>query len=461
MSVIEELKAAVGADVVLSAAEADLARHLNDFVYSSPSSCTPIGVAYPRSTEDVSAILKICNAAGQTIVPQGGRTGLAGAAVPQAAELILSLERMRAIEEIDRHALTVTVQAGAILETVQQAADKEGLFYPLDIGGRGTCTIGGNVSTNAGGNRVLRYGMTRDLVLGVEAVLADGTIVSSLNKMLKNNTAYDLKQLFIGSEGTLGVVTRVVLKLFPKPVSAATALVAVQSYAQVMELLARARAGLAGTLSAFEAMWADYYAMGANNLKRAAPVALGYPIYVLLDALGSDQASDQARLEVLIGQAIEDGVVDDAAIAQSERDAKDFWSIRDYAGEMNQIIGPTANFDVSVPTGQIADLVAACQTALREKTPDARPVFFGHVADANLHIAVPIGDGMPPKSLVEDTVYDVVRGYGGSVSAEHGIGLSRKKYLSYSRSPAEIGVMRALRQALDPRQILNPGKVLD
>lgn len=461
MALIEDLKAAVGADVVLAAGEADMDRHLRDFSYVSPPSARPIGVAYPRTTEDVSRILALCHAAGQTVVPQGGRTGLAAAAVPQARELVLSLERMRAIEEIDRDALTMTVQAGAILETVQQAADKEGLFYPLDIGGRGTCTIGGNVSTNAGGNRVLRYGMTRDLVLGVEGVLADGTVVSSLNKMLKNNTAYDLKQLFIGSEGTLGVITRVVLKLFPKPVSTATAIVAVPSYGQVMELLRRARAGLAGTLSAFEAMWTDYYVMGAGALKRAAPVAPGYPIYVLLDALGSDPHSDQARMEALIGQALEDGVVEDAAIAQSERDAKDFWSIRDFAGEMNQIIGPTANFDVSVPTGQIAELVAACQTALGEEAPEARPVFFGHVADANLHIAVPIGEGGPSKDLVERTLYGVVRGYAGSVSAEHGIGMSRKKYLSYSRSPAEIAVMRSLRRALDPRGILNPGKVFD
>ncbi len=461
MSLIAALKAAVGSDIVLAAGETDIERHLRDYKYAAPSGAAPIGVAYPQSTEQVSVILRLCHEAGQPVVAQGGLTGLTGAAVPQGRELILSLERMRAVAEIDSAAQAMTVQAGVLLEAAQKAADAAGLLFPLDIGARGSCTIGGNVSTNAGGNRVLRYGMTRDLVLGIEGVLADGTIVSSLNKMLKYNTAYDLKQLFIGSEGTLGVITRVVLRLFPKPVSVCTALVGLDSYGQAMELLARARAGLCGTLSAFEAMWPDYYRLGTLSLTRAAPLPSDYPLYVLLDALGSDQAADQARFEALIGQALEDGVIEDAAVAQSARDAKDFWTIRDVSGELHRLFTPSVPFDVSIPTGQIADFVAACEGALEGKVAVARALYFGHVADANLHIEIKVDSGDLPRDLIEDTVYGVVRDFSGSISAEHGIGLSRKAYLGHSRSPAELATMRLLRRALDPRQILNPGKVFD
>jgi FAD/FMN-containing dehydrogenase len=461
MSIIHTLKAAVGADIVLDASEADIARHLHDYKYAAPAAAAPVGVAYPETTDQVSQILRLCHAAGQPVVAQGGLTGLTGAAVPQGRELLLSLERMRAIEEIDPAASTMTVQAGALLESVQTAADAADLFFPLDIGARGSCTIGGNISTNAGGNRVLRYGMMRDLVLGVEGVLADGTVVSSLNKMLKNNTAYDVKQLFIGSEGTLGVITRAVLRLYPKPASVCTALCALQTYDQILALLTRARSGLGGTLSAFEAMWADYYGLGTQSLTRGAPLAQGYPLYVLLDALGSDQTADQARLEALIGQALEDGIVEDAAIAQSARDAKDFWTIRDVSGELHSLFWPNASFDVSVPTGRIGAFTAACDEVLGRKIAFSRSLYFGHVADANLHLEVKVDQGELPKHDIEEAIYGVVRDFGGSVSAEHGIGLSRKAYLGYSRSPAEVMVMRTLRQALDPQRILNPGKVFD
>jgi FAD/FMN-containing dehydrogenase len=461
MAILEALQAALGAEVVLAPGEADLARHLRDYKYAAPSNAAPVGVAYPRTTEQVSAILRLCHQAGQTVAVQGGLTGLTGAAVPQSGELILSLERMRDIEQIDPAASTMTVQAGVKLQAAQIAADAAGLLFPLDIGARGSCTIGGNIATNAGGNRVLRYGMMRDLVLGVEGVLADGTIVGGLNKMLKNNTAYDLKQLLIGSEGTLGVITRAVLRLYPKPASVCTALCALAGYDQVLALLARARSGLGPTLSAFEAMWTDYYALGAGTLARGAPLSVEYPIYVLLDALGSDPAADQARLEALIGQAIEDGIVIDAAIAQSERDAKDLWTIRDVAAELQRLFYPSVSFDISVPTGQIAQFVDAVRAALAAQDFGARALYFGHVADANLHMEVKVDQGELPRGRIEETVYAVVRDFGGSVSAEHGIGLSKKRYLSHSRSPAEMQVMRTLRQALDPDRILNPGKVFD
>ncbi|MEO6341243.1 MAG: FAD-binding oxidoreductase, partial [Caulobacteraceae bacterium] len=255
MDTIAALQAELGSDVIHLPAEADFSRHTGDYLSTMAEHIQLLGAAYPRTTAEVSAILKACNAAGVPVTPQGGMTGLAGGGVPAVASLVLSLERMRTIEEIDTAASTMTVQAGVVLETVQKAADEADLFFPLDLGGRGSARIGGNAATNAGGNRVLRYGMMRELVLGVEAVLADGTIVTSLNKMLKNNAGYDTKQLFIGSEGTLGVITRLVLRLFPKPRSVNTGLVAVKDFAAVLELLKHAKAGLGATLSAFETMW--------------------------------------------------------------------------------------------------------------------------------------------------------------------------------------------------------------
>jgi FAD/FMN-containing dehydrogenase len=255
-------------------------------VISAPEGAEILAVAFPTDAEEVSAILKWCNANRLPIAPQGGLTGVVGGATPIEPCVIVSLERMRAIEEIDPAASTMIVQAGATLEAVQNAADEAGFFFPLDLGGRGSAQIGGNASTNAGGNRVLRYGMMRDLVLGLEAVLADGTIITSLNKMLKNNTGYDLKQLFIGAEGTLGIITRLVLKLYPKPASQCTALCALASFDEAIMLLHRLKSGLGGALSAFELMWPDFYRIGTTALGRTAPIAEGHALYALTDMLG-------------------------------------------------------------------------------------------------------------------------------------------------------------------------------
>ena len=440
--------------VMVDAMEAERRRH--DFMIQGAA---PALVVYPVTTEEVAAVLKLCNDLGQPVVPQGGLTGLAGGAAPKAQGMVaLSLDRMRAIEEIDLDAAVMTVQAGVVLQTVQEAADQAGMLFPLDLGGRGSAQVGGLIGTNAGGNRVLRYGMMRDLVLGVEAVTADGRIVSSLNKMLKNNTGYDLKQLFVGSEGTLGVVTRANLKLFPKPATAATAICGLQSYDDALALLRRARAMLGGSLSAFEVMWGDFYEMGVREFGRR-PLSGTHAVYVLLDALGADPEADEARFEHLISSAIEAGEVDDAVIAQSSQQTRELWRIREIPGEFPRVFAPHVPFDVSVPTGQIGGFAEELDRRLKAALPTLGTVYFGHVADSNLHIGVQAAHG-EDESAVKQVVYDAVRDFKGSISAEHGIGTEKKKYLGYSRSETELGLMRALKQALDPKGILNPGKVL-
>jgi FAD/FMN-containing dehydrogenase len=454
-AILDPLQAILGDRAVL-AGPAEAERRSRDYNTVGPP---PEVVVYPVSTEEVSQVLKLCNDLRRPVVPQGGLTGLSGGATPGRQGMVaLSLDRMRAIEEIDLDAAVITVQAGAVLQTVQDAADAASMLFPLDLGGRGSAQVGGLIGTNAGGNRVLRYGMMRDLVMGVEAVLADGSVVSSLNKMQKNNTGYDLKQLFIGSEGTLGVVTRANLKLFPKPAGAATALCGLDSYDAVLALLRRARAMLGGTLSAFEVMWNDFYEMGVREFGRR-PLDGPHALYVLLDALGADPEADAARFEALITAAIEAGEVDDAVIAQSSQQTRELWKIRETPAEFPRIFSPHIPFDVSVPTGQIGDFAAAIDRRIKAALPALNTVYFGHVADSNLHVGVQTAHGEDP-AAVKQAVYDVVRDFKGSISAEHGVGTEKKKYLGYSRSPAELALMRALKHTMDPHGVLNPGKVL-
>ncbi|MCW3473501.1 FAD-binding oxidoreductase [Limobrevibacterium gyesilva] len=458
ISVLAELRGAIGADSVM-AGDAMEAKHFADWVVKAAEGAGPIAVAYPRSTADVSAILRVCHAHRIPVVPQGGLTGLVGGATPVAGCIALSLSRMRAVEEVDAAAATITVQAGVPLQVVQEAADAAGLLFPLDIGSRGSCVIGGNVSTNAGGNRVLRYGMTRELVLGIEVVLADGTVMTSLNKMLKNNAGYDLKHLFIGSEGTLGVVTRLVLRLFPKPESVCTAFCALPDYAAVLELLRRARGKLGGALSAFEVIWPEFYKLATTEHGVRPPVGAAAGVYVLMDSLGSDQEQDTAIFSALIEAALEDGVVDDAVIAQSYRESREFWSLRDSVAEFQRTFDPHVGFDVSVPIGRMQEFIDDCRAHLVARYAPVRALWFGHIADSNLHICVKQEPDGPTKKEIDQIVYGRVRAFGGSVSAEHGIGLLKKPYLEYSRSPVELDVMRRVKAALDPEGILNPGKV--
>ncbi len=458
--VLEDLAALVGADVVLAPDPALLEKHTSDYCVQGKPDVGVMALVFPRNTGQVSKVLRYCNDHGIAVQPQGGLTGLAGGAVPVGPCVIISLERMRSIKEIDTAAGTITVEAGVAMEAVQKAADAAELFFPLDLGGRGSCQIGGNVSTNAGGNRVLRYGMARDLVLGVEAVLADGTVIDALRKVIKNNSGYDLRQLFIGAEGTLGIVTQIVLRLFPKPRSNCTGICAVQDYAGVLELLRRARSGFGALLSAYEVMWPDFYQMGTAGLGRKPPLELGHGVYVLIETLGTDPEGDQARYESVIAEAIEAGVVQDAIIAQSQREATELWAVRDSPGEWSKgIHWPQLGFDVSVPTGEIGPLAEEIGAELRRRWPQLVSVFFGHVADGNLHVSVRMSGHDIPELDIENAVYGIVAQRRGSISAEHGIGSLKIPFLHFSRSEAEIALMRAIKNAMDPKGIMNPGKL--
>ncbi len=434
------------------------AKYQHDWSAEAPG--IPLAVVRPSSTEEVSAIMKVCHAAGQPVVVQGGLSGLCGGGNPRANEVALSLERLQGIEEIDAASMTMTVKAGTPLQVIQEAADNAGFVFPLDLGARGSCNIGGNISTNAGGNQVLRFGMTRNLVLGLEAVLADGTVISSLNKMLKNNAAYDLKHLFIGTEGTLGIVTRAVLRLFPKAKSRCSALIAVNDFESVITLLQRLGRDCGANLSAFEVMWQSYYHFITDNCKGiTSPFAKRHSLYVLTELEGSDPEKDQALFENTLGEALEDGTVIDAAIATSQREREGFWKIRDGVGEIGAFIKNAANFDVSVPISSMQPFLAAVERDLQAAVPGCQMLVFGHIADSNLHFLCYTGQKEDVKKIY-GVVYKTVGEYHGSVSAEHGIGVQKLPYLHYSRSEQELALMRTLKLAMDPKGILNPGRVI-
>ena len=459
MTIPGRLAALVGDGVVYSPDDIDIVRHLGDYAMTAPDAGAVAAVAFPATTRQLSDIMAFAFAHRITVVPQGGMSGLAGGAVPLEPSLVVSLERMRAIEEIDSAALTMTVEAGVILENVQNAAEQAGLFFPLDLGGRGSAQVGGLVATNAGGNRVLRYGMMRDLVLGLEVVLADGTILTMLNKVLKNNTGYDLKHLFVGSEGTLGIITRAVLRLFPQASQTATALCGLPDYAATLRLLDAARSSLGPRLSAFEVMWPEFYARATTAIGRTPPIEPSHGIYVLIETLDHGAAEGQSPLADVIGAAIERADVGDAVIAQSLRETAAFWTIRDSTSEFGRTLGKVVGFDVSVPTGVIGDFVAAHAAELRTRWPGIVIVYFGHIADGNLHIAVAADSSPATAREIEELTYSLVGAWKGSISAEHGVGVHKIDFLHYSRSPAEIDTMRLLKSALDSRNLLNPGKI--
>ncbi|HVY66224.1 MAG TPA: FAD-binding oxidoreductase [Gammaproteobacteria bacterium] len=456
-TLLAALRAALGPEQVLAGADAGARYHVD---FSHENACEPLAVLRPRSTADVAAILRHCNAARQRVVVQGGRTGLAGGATPQPGELVLSLERLTGIEKLDRTAHTMTVGAGTPLQTVQQAAADAGLAFPLDLGARGSCTIGGNIATNAGGNQVIRFGMMRSLVLGLEAVLPDGTVVSSLNTMLKNNAGYDLKHLFIGTEGTLGVVTRAVLRLFPQLPCKLTALCALRDFGATVALLQRLQSGLGGALSAFEAMWASYFHyVLAHASGVQSPFDREHALYALIEVEGTDEAAERARLEAVLEAALGDQILVDAAIAQSLRETQSFWKIRDSIGEVTPTLQPMLAFDVSLPIDAMAGFLAQVDAEFARSPDPVTNLVFGHIGDNNLHLAVTTHrhDG---QARLCDTVYSAVGAHGGSVCAEHGVGTLRRKYLHYSRNAAELDLMRRLKTALDPHGILNAARVL-
>ena len=421
---------ALGADRV-QVGDTVPARHHTDWSGTPP--VPPLALVRPRSTEEVSALLRLCHAHRVPVVPQGGLTGLAGAAVPCVGGVALSLERMNAIEAVDARSATLTVQAGATVQTVQEAA--------LAVG--------------------LQFGVVREQVLGLEVVLADGTVLPMLRPMLKNNTGYDLKQWFIGAEGTLGVVTRALLRLRPLPRAKATALVALSDYDAALALLGRLQGRFPGALSAFELMWRDFVEASLRWQGLREPFEVPHPFAALIDVGGQDEAGLRDALEEVLGEAMEAGEAVDAAIAQSEAQARALWKIREATAELPAHMHPPINFDVSLPQADIGRFAEECHAALSTRWPGHTTVFFGHIGDGNLHLSTDASTVGGEEGAVEELVYAQVAAFGCSVSAEHGIGLHKKPYLHASRTPAELSAMRAIKQALDPLHLMNPGKVFD
>ncbi|MDH0899962.1 FAD-binding oxidoreductase [Comamonas aquatica] len=453
---LQALRQTLGAEAVLSG-DAVPARYHTDWSGTPP--VTPLALVRPRSTEDVSATLRLCHQHRVPVVPQGGLTGLAGAAVPSADCVALSLERMPAIEAIDARSATMTVQAGATLQAVQEAAVDAGLAFGVDLGARGSCQIGGNVATNAGGNGVLQHGMMREQVLGLEVVLADGTVLPMLRPMIKNNTGYDLKQFFIGAEGTLGVITRVLLRLRPLPQAKATALVALPGFDQALAVLQRMQGRFGNSVAAFELMWDNFVQASVQWQQLQAPLAERHPLLALIDVDGKDEASLREAVEAVLGDAMEADEVVDAVIAQSQTQAKTLWKLREAPAELNTQMHPPVNFDVSLPQAEIGRFAAAIQAAFDARWPGHHTLFFGHVGDGNLHVSTDGATVGGACEAVEAELYRVVGAFHGSVSAEHGIGLHKKPFLALSRTPQELAAMRAIKAALDPLGLMNPGKV--
>ncbi len=456
MDVVDELRGALGAERVLPAAAA-AARAVS---YWDQSPRQARALLRPRSTEEISRILKICHAHDQAVVTLGGLTGCVEGAISRPDQIAISLEAMNGLEDIDPVGRTVTVQAGMVLQSLQEAVAEQGLYFPLDLGARGSCTLGGNVATNAGGINVIRYGMMRELVLGLEAVLADGTVVSSMNHMLKNNAGYDLKHLFIGTEGTLGIVTRMVLRLYERPGSRNAAMVALADFDAVAGLLKDLQSRLGGQLSSYEVMWGDYFrAVTAPGWHRA-PMAREHAYYVMLEAEGSDPDRDTALFLGVLEQAIEQGVVEDAVIPQSEAERRALWEVRENF-EALLVEPPVFLYDVSLPIRNMDAYIREVQARVRRCWPEGFCQVLGHIGDGNLHLFIKADrPGEDLHAQANTLVYEPLRPYGGSISAEHGIGTEKRNCLSVSRSAAEIALMRRLKTALDPKGLLNPGVII-
>jgi len=417
--------------------------------------CVAKAILRPASTDEVSKVLQLCNTHGQPVVAAGGLTGLVHGADASEDELVLSFERMTKIEDIDPIGRTLTVQTGAPLQKVGEAAAEQDLLFAVDFGARGTATIGGAISTNAGGNQVLRYGMMREQVLGLEVVLADGTVVSSMNTLLKNNAGYDLKQLFIGSEGTLGVVTRAVLRLSPMPKSENTALVAIDDFTALTDFFLHMGSRLGGALTAFEVMWKEHYQLIAiESGRHTPPIEAGHEFYVVIEANGIDADHDSEQFTRALEQAIENKIIADTAIASTKAQRSAIWAIREDVEALAMALMPCAVFDVSLPIREMQTYVADLKTAVHSTWGDAaRMIVFGHLGDGNLHVIISARPwSEEARKRAEALVYEPLAKVGGSISAEHGIGLEKRSHLHLSRSAEEIALMRKLKKMLDPRK---------
>jgi FAD/FMN-containing dehydrogenase len=460
MALIHELQARLPADAVVDPVCA--AQRARNYWDSTPLQARAL--VRPRTTEEISTLMKMCFEEGQSVVVHGGLTGVCDGDRATSNDVVVSFERMNKIEEIDTVGRTVTVQAGCTLQALQSAVEREGLYFPLDLGARGSCTIGGNLATNAGGTNVIRFGMMRAQVLGLEAVLPNGTVISSMNRMLKNNTGYDLKQLFIGSEGTLGLITRAVLALKEAPSSMNTVLVALDRGEHLAALLKLMDRSLGGMLSSFEAMWGDYYRAVTEPGWHTAPLERHHAFYVVIEAQGADQDDDTRRFNAAIEQAFEAGLIVDAVVPKSGAERMHIWNIREDFEALRQE-KPLILYDVSLPIRDMLAYVEEVVANLRRLWPASRFYALGHIGDGNLHffVAPRVDDskGADLHALCDACVYQPLHRFHGAVSAEHGIGLEKKAWMPVTRTKAEIDLMRLLKRTLDPRNILNPGKVVD
>jgi|UniRef100_UPI00404765C1 FAD/FMN-containing dehydrogenase len=430
-------------------------------------------VVRPGTTEEVAAVVKCCVAHHVPIVTVGGNTGLCGGATPDdsGTAVVLATSRLNRIRAIDTDNDTMTVEAGCVLQMLQEVAQKADRLFPLSLAAEGSCTIGGNLATNAGGTQVLRYGNTRELALGLEVVTAEGEIWDGLRGLRKDNTGYDLRDLFIGSEGTLGVITAVTLKLYPLPVAQRTAMLALNSLEDAVTFLSKARAGFGASLTGFEVM-AGPVLQAVVRLFNQQRIpfesdSVQSPWFALLELSDSESAEHaQARFEEVLGQAIEDGLVQDAAIAQNVTQSKAFWHLRESIPLAEAELGKSIKHDVSIPISRIAEFVQVTNAAIQADYPGVHNVVFGHLGDGNLHYNVAPAQGQPQEVLLalQDQIYalvhDSVAAFNGSISAEHGIGQLKRDEMPRYKSAVELGLMRSIKNALDPKGLLNPGKVL-
>jgi D-lactate dehydrogenase (cytochrome) len=426
---------------------------------------TPL-VLRPGSTAEVAAICKLASEHGIALVPQGGNTGLVGGQTPHNGEVVVSLKRLDRIREVDTASNTMTCEAGVVLQIAQQRAAEVDRLFPLSLGAEGSCTIGGNLSTNAGGTAALAYGVAREMALGLEVVLADGRVLNALSKLKKDNTGYDLRNLFIGAEGTLGIITAATLKLFPKPRAIETAFVGLKSPAQALKLLSIAQAEAAGSLTSFELMaeialdFSVKHGIGVRD-----PLSERHDWYVLME-LSSPREDARATLEAILEKGLEDGIVDDAVLAESLTQRQDFWKLRDEMSAAQKPEGGSIKHDISVPVAAVPEFIAEANAAVVKLIAGARAVPFGHLGDGNLHynVSQPVGgdtaDFMARWHEVNAVVFEIVLRMGGSISAEHGIGVLKRDELPEVKDKTAIELMRAFKALLDPAGIMNPGKVL-
>jgi FAD/FMN-containing dehydrogenase len=463
---LEALRQTVGAKQVLS--DGDLSAYEVDWRKRFHGKA--LAVVRPASTQEVAAVMKLCAAHQVSVVPQGGNTGLVGGSVPDASgrQILLSLQRMNRVREIDRANLTMTVEAGCILQQAQQAASEQDLLFPLSLAAEGTCTLGGNLASNAGGTQVLRYGNARDLCLGLEVVTAAGEVWDGLSGLRKDNTGYDLRDLFIGSEGTLGIVTAATMKLYPEPKARMTALAACKSLDAALALLGLAQQRAGASLTGFELMGDFALSLVRKHFPQLPQPLPAGPWTVLLEISDSESAAHaQALFEQLLESALELGLIEDAAVASSLEQSRSMWHLRESIPLAQVEEGLNIKHDIALPISSIPAFVASTDAALRQAFPGVRLVNFGHMGDGNLHYNVQAPEGVDAgeflrqhEHAVNTLVFDAVTRHQGSISAEHGIGALKRDELALRKSAVALQMMRAIKQALDPGNLLNPGRVL-